>query len=239
MISQLSDWQNIQIRLEKLEKENRRLKRVGLLVGLAVFSLVILGSTSFRNSIVEAKGLSIRDANGKRRVWIGQNGTGGVGINFIDSHGKISSSIGVNKDKKTGSEDAYLRLFDKNKAGRAILDITNKSNNPILIMKYKSGALILGELDDGTIKNSGIWFYDSDNKLRTNLGLKENGVPILSLGDGSRYKMHLSVAENGDPAIVLRDPNGKERAILAVYGYYGTPIFGLLDPHGQPLFMKP
>lgn len=242
MTTKHADWQNIQERLEHLEQENRRLKRIGILSVFILCSVLIMGQVSTQNRILEAEGLSIRDASGKRRVWIGSTNNGSMGIDLFNSYGKALVSMGTNKREVYGSNeinsDAYFTFFDEQ--GQQPFGVYNRNKQVNLAMKSPNGTILLGELNDGTIRNSGVWLYDSNFHLRASYGLKNDGSPILSLGDkNSKYRLQLAVVDNGDPAIILSDPNGKNRVILAVRGYYGEPVLGLLDSNGKPLFIKP
>ena len=60
---------DINARLKKLERENRRMKKIGI-VAAVVVSTVIIGGQAKTNKVVEANEFRLLDSSGKVRVHL-------------------------------------------------------------------------------------------------------------------------------------------------------------------------
>lgn len=111
--------QDLVRRLDRLEKENRRLKRWGLAafagaLGLTTMSFVAPAVCD----IVYAERFVLRDASNTKRITMNAYGTDTPEIVFHDARGKKVGSVGLTRD---GGFD--LRVMDKGKAVRAAFSI--------------------------------------------------------------------------------------------------------------------
>jgi hypothetical protein len=93
-------------RLEYLEKQNRRLKQVGL-VALIVFGAFVLmgGQEKAKSQVTDGEKFVLRDPNGKDRAWLGM-GKNGPGLHFLDENGAERAGMEMMK------EGMALRLLD-------------------------------------------------------------------------------------------------------------------------------
>lgn len=131
-------------RLGRLERENRRLKHlgVGLLVGmvavglLAVVAVVRLGQAGSekRAKVVEAEKIVLRDASGKIRAELGLSADGSPRLDFFDRDEKRRAGLFLVPD------GARLYLADKTGTLQAALAMSGDSPS-VLQLLDKAGTV--------------------------------------------------------------------------------------------------
>lgn len=90
-------------RIDRLERENRRLKRVGVVVLVGLAAIGLMGQAAGRT--VEAERFVLRDASGKARGAWGVAG-GGTALFLLDQDGKHRVELSLGSD---GSPSFVLR----------------------------------------------------------------------------------------------------------------------------------
>lgn len=85
------EFQSIVERLEKVEKQNRRMKRAGLAVLLGCVGILTMGRARPSHT-VEADRFLVRDSAGRIRVEIADSPTGPA-LRFLSSDGKEQASL--------------------------------------------------------------------------------------------------------------------------------------------------
>lgn len=208
----MSKSASLEQRLIALEKQNRWYKLTMFVGTLILCSVFVIGTASQRDTIIEAQQFILKDEFGTERAVLGILQSGQAGLFLFDSNGKRTTSLNTSLD------------------GTSVLGFHSASGE---------GRLLLSS-------DHGLFLYDSTGSVRAMLYTKENGEPILSFYDSNHKKrIDLSVVDTKEessangPVIILHDPNEKERVFLAVTGYYGDPMFSLMDSQGRPLFHKP
>jgi hypothetical protein len=95
MASQTPDMQALLARLEKVENQNRRLKRAGLAALLLVGSALLVGFTVQRPSkpaavteTIEAQRFVLKNARGETRAQLGLLGSEDPQLTLLDAKGK-------------------------------------------------------------------------------------------------------------------------------------------------------
>jgi hypothetical protein len=171
-------------RLDELQDENRRLRRLGitvlgagalLLLGAAVLTIVAMRQMSTATT-VHARGYVLEDAAGQIRGAWGVTREGGVQLVLADAQGKARVRVSALEDGSPG-----LALVDANGQSRAAM----------------------GLLSDGTIT---LVFADPEGHSRAVLGLTASGASSLALADGHGVtRAGLGVAPNGKPTVTV-DP---------------------------------
>src|SRR5262249_25740471 len=146
-------------RLDRLERENRRLKGIGavVLVGLAAVAGlaadVLMGQAGKVAKVVEAEKLALLDGSGRERAaLLFINGV--PGFTLSDKDGDVRMRLSLHEDGSPA-----LGLIDKNGAQRASLSITANGER-----------VTLG-------------FGDTAGKQRVTLGLGPSGSLGLFMGD--------------------------------------------------------
>jgi hypothetical protein len=146
MDSHTSDLQSLASRVERLEGQNRFLKRAGLALLLLPVALIIMGQARPPRTI-EAEDFILKDATGIRRAELKTMG-GPAGLFFFDSKGDSSSLVG----------DGFVLLVDSERtkaatsagSGYVLLNMSNGDPN-ILLRDYEGFSASLGVTDTVTI----------------------------------------------------------------------------------------
>jgi hypothetical protein len=81
--------ETLAIRLDRLERENRRLKRTGAVALVGIAALVLMGQTTPGEvaNVVEAKQFVLRDSRGDTRAVLALGPDGSVGLGLSDKAG--------------------------------------------------------------------------------------------------------------------------------------------------------
>ena len=121
-------------RIEKVERENRRLKIAALIAVLGLGGAFSLGAAANPPQKLEADKIVLRDAEGKTRIVLGIDEEG-PGIAFLDAKGKLRMNLGLAK------EGPALDLLDAAEHPRATLLLT-EDQGPILNFVDKKGSQV-------------------------------------------------------------------------------------------------
>ena len=153
MIPQTSDWTAVVGRLEKLEKQNRRLKQVGAVALVLAVALLLMGQVWQTQAVnaqapatrtVEANEFVLKDANGKVRGRWSMTALGPA-FALLDGKGRRRAELYVLADVPR------LTLFDGNEKRRAVLGLV--ADSPRLALFDGNGNL-QAELDRTSLELS-------------------------------------------------------------------------------------
>ena len=134
MNSETSTAESLERRIEKVERENRRLKIAALTALLGLGGVFSLGAAASPPQKLEAETIVLRDATGKSRIILGVDEEG-PGIAFLDAKGKLRLNLGLAKDGPA------LDLLDAAEHPRATLLLT-EDQGPILNFVDKKGSQV-------------------------------------------------------------------------------------------------
>jgi|SRR2546421_7799607 len=166
----------ILLRLDRLERSNRRLKMAVSVCSLGAIAMMLMGATSTAPKVVDAEKIILRDSTGNERgqlfandnawglVLFNKNGTKAAslvvsaGLNAVilyDQNGNLRQTITTNLDQSEwnifhpGSESAQFGIID-NGEGTA-LSFRNRANNPQveLGVSSKGSSLNLSDSNGG------------------------------------------------------------------------------------------
>ncbi len=141
---------NVEQRLARLERGNRRMKRIGTLVLVVAAAVLLSGAANGKDlPDLEVASLTLTDKDGKKLAWLGVNADGSPSLILADKAGKPRTALGVLAD---GS--AALDLYDKAAKTRARLSVPA----------------------DGS---PGVFLYDKAGTTRARLGTLADGSPFL------------------------------------------------------------
>jgi hypothetical protein len=85
-------------RLENVEKQNRRLKHIGVAVLIVLGACLAMGGKDQpKDQTAHSSKFILRDGNGKDRAWLGM-GKDGPALHFLDENGAERSGITMMKD---------------------------------------------------------------------------------------------------------------------------------------------
>jgi len=117
-------------RLEKVEQQNRRLKRVGVVVLALAVAGIIMGQAMPGARKVEAEEFVLRDAAGNVRAELVAF-KDGLALTLLDESGKSRATLAVDKP------GPRLSLYDENGKPRARLAVYE--DGPALILLDENG----------------------------------------------------------------------------------------------------
>ena len=121
-------------RLENVERENRRLKRLGALVLALVASVMLMGHV-FTDRVVEAERFVLVDSGGETRAVLAV-AKGGSGLYLYDANETIRAGLVGGVADETG-----LRLYDTQGNGRAMLTLKT-DDSPALAFADKDEKVV-------------------------------------------------------------------------------------------------
>ncbi len=145
-------------RLDRLERENRRLKVAGAILLLALAAVGAMGQMTPRAvpKVVEAERFVLRDTKGNILAIMGTEASG-TSLSLYDQKGKPRAWLGVTADGAP-----VLALFDQNGKDRAGL-VLGADGTPALALLDQNGKrrAVLSTLVDGT---PGLLFADQNER---------------------------------------------------------------------------
>jgi hypothetical protein len=139
-------------RLERLEKQNRRLKSAAAVFMIFTSSLVLMSAAGHKGRTVEAKQMVLKDDAGTTRAVLGMR-SAGPGLALYDANGdKVQALLTV---LQTGP---VLGLYDADGTTRVLLGVTPKGVT--LTFNDADGKLRGGVGFSGDAQN--VTFFDRD-----------------------------------------------------------------------------
>jgi hypothetical protein len=207
MTDQSPELQSVRGRLEKLEKQNRRLRRVGVGALMVVASVLLMGQARTSRTVTASK-FVLLDSHGRARITIAtpaSMGTGVAGMGSDDPGIWISDEKGQERCMLT---DDGMRLADG--GGRPAARLTGYGYTI-----YGEGGAALGLPDKVSLDQGGLFFT-------------RHGASVIVLGVVSPvYGKGLS-SNPPRPALVLLSADGSQASMQA-----GTsPSLRLADAQG-------
>ncbi|CAN5119386.1 hypothetical protein BH20GEM2_BH20GEM2_20410 [soil metagenome] len=185
-------------RVEHVERENRRLKRLGLVMaaGLAVALLVSLGllmvglSNGFPGSgaaVINARSFILRDDAGLARATLELTDEGQVRMGMRDRDGRERVRLGLLQDGSPG------------------LTLSDREGRP---------RVVLGVLPDQT---TNLVFADEAGRSRAVLGLTQDQAATLVFADrGGETRVGVGVDSQGQGGVTLYEQEAGPRPAEAV-----------------------
>jgi hypothetical protein len=192
-------------RIERIEKQNRRLKHTMFLLGLFFLALAVMGAKAgtndghFRQIIAER--ISFVDGTGQERMLIGSSEEG-TGIRILNKAGKKALGIGI-----TGDEGGSGILV-ADKEGRPRIGLGIDEGVPSVVMVDENGKKILAM--GGDDKGYGFVIMDENEVERAGLGYKDGDTGVMIYDDHGKYVRGMIRQKNGVHYSSHVDENGKE-----------------------------
>jgi hypothetical protein len=152
----------IEARIKRLEKENRRLQRGGLIFLVAMASLVLMGQTQHKSTRsatpassppaalpknIEAESFILKDPAGKARAELSMGGTG-PSLKLLDQNGSALITLSLNDAAPAGP---FVLLSDpQHHAGMSISVLEGAGSQLSLTGEGAAGQAHIGVTGDGT-----------------------------------------------------------------------------------------
>ncbi len=124
-------------RLERLERENRRIKRIGAAAFFGIAALFVMGQTKPDIAkVIDAEKFVVRDTSGAVRAVLGVNPDGNMGLEVRDRGGKAGVALGMG-----ANGNPALRL-DGKEAKTGIALGVRSDNSPAMEFYNNEGKII-------------------------------------------------------------------------------------------------
>jgi len=232
MTAEASNVQGLANRVEKLERQNRRMKQAGTIILILAAAVVLMGQAPGTRT-VEANEFVLRDADGRIRGWLGVRDDN-PGLSLYGANGKpqvwlsaqpggpLFSLYDIQERQRimitAPEETPVIGFYDKNGKGRGALGMSG--DTPSLLLVHSEGKMRV--LLDAARENPGLALYDDDGKERLAL-LVDSVGSRLTLLDSSEKKRAIFSAKDDSAGIVLADPSEKPQIGL----FAGGPAAGM------------
>jgi hypothetical protein len=235
-------------RVERLERESRRWRRLAAGSWLLVAALGLLGQAAPPRTTparpappgraVEAERFVLRDARGRVGAVLGW-ADDGPRLALYDAAGQPRAALDVGAsgaprltllDADGRTLRAALLIGPDGAPGLALFDAAARPRLAVALFAER-GRARAGGGRRGPVPAVAV--YDETGAFRATLGLLAGDVAGLDLADGrGGVRIALGVQPDGAPGLVLRDADGRGRAALAVLAD-GTPALNLNAEDGR------
>jgi hypothetical protein len=170
-------------RIERLEQQNQRMKKIGIFALLLAVAVIVMGQTPKKIENGENESITLRDKNGRNRINIDADG----GIILTDKNGKtgiLLSSKGI-------------ALMDENRQSRIIMEtgkgisFYDSQGNPKSSFNEES-LIYFGDDCNLTLKRNDLWMLGKEGDVRVTL---KKGNPLIAITDSRGFKTNIGVSE--------------------------------------------
>jgi len=237
-------------RLDRLETENRRWRRVALGGLLALTGFLGLGLAPRVPEELHARRFVLEDAEGKPTAVLEHDPQGYPILSMTRGSAQALLSLagpGLLLRGPDGKRGAYLGLDGR---GWTQLELTSERLFDGVRLSVKpdgsSGIYLLDEngrdragLDLPRGRGAAFQVRDSDSKLRVQLGVDESDTPnVILLDRKGRRRQGMILDAEGIPYFAQEDEQGRTRVQLTEL-FDGTPSLKLLNGDGGSAFEAP
>ena len=206
MQSSVQEIAKLQRRLDKIERQNNRMKRLMVVLTLLLVPLFLLGAKHGANDAqfgqITATGITIRDASGMELVAIGSDKERGSGISIFNTAGKPAITLGIPAD----GEGSGIMVADAE--GRPRIGLGMDEGIPGIALVDEKGAKILAMGGGG--EGYGILINDKEEVQRIGLGYKDGDAGIMLYDDKGQYIRGMFRQKDGLNYFSYIDADGKE-----------------------------
>ena len=192
-------------RIERIEKQNRRLKNTMFFLVLSFLALALMGAKTgtydghFRQIIAER--ISFVDGAGQERMLIGSSEEG-TGIKVLNKAGKKVLGIGI------AGDEGGSGILVNDKEGRPRIGLGLDEGVPSVVMVDENGKKIMAM--GGNEKGYGFVIMDDNEVERAGLGFKDGNTGVMIYDDNGKYVRGMIRQKNGVHYSSHVDENGKE-----------------------------
>lgn len=184
----------LQVRLDRIEKQNKQLKSFMVVLTLLLLPLFLLGAKQGMQDAqfgqISAAGLTIRDGSGKQLITIGANKEEGIGIAIYNQTGKRVLTLGVPADGKGNG------IMVSDAEGNPRIGLGMDKGLPGIALVDEKGSKILamgGSSKDGY----GLLISDDKEVQRIGLGFRDGNAGIMLYDEKGQYLRGLVRQQDG------------------------------------------
>jgi len=188
MTMETTKLQNVLERLERIEHQNRNLKRSWAAAVFGVLALILMGQAMPNKvpEVIEAQKFVLRDSQGRGRATLGFTPDNSPALILNQTDGTIGTTL------KAGPQ------------GRSMLSLYDRGGNP--------RALLSVDTDGST----GLTFGDAAGKARAGLAVtSEKSAGLILYGSGEKPLALVGLTKDASPAIIFTDEHGKPNVVIA------------------------
>lgn len=199
-------FDTLHTRIDRLEKQNRRLQSAMAVLIITILTLLVMGAkTAWNDGLfreIKAREITIIDAKGKKIIGLGTDDTLGTGLSVYNSQGVKMLSLGVTADERGSG------IMVADRKGRARLGLGMDRGVPSLAMADENGKklIALGGNNDGY----GLVIMDGNEVERAGVGYKEGNTGIAIYDKQGQSVRGMILEENGRHYLFQVDENGNE-----------------------------
>ena len=206
MQSSVQEIAQLQTRLDRIERQNNRMKRLLVVLTILLVPLFLLGAKHGANDAqfgqITASGITIRDASGMEIIAIGSDKEQGNGISIFNKTGKSAITLGIPAD----GEGSGIMVADAE--GRPRIGLGMDEGIPGIALVDEKGAKILAMGGGG--EGYGILINDKEEVQRIGLGYKDGDAGIMLYDDKGQYIRGMFRQKDGLNYFSYIDADGKE-----------------------------
>ena len=194
-------------RLDRVERENQRLKQAGVVALVVIAAVVLMGQATTNKvaKVVEAEKFVLRDADGKGRARLESLPSGLVRLALLDKDENVQSVLGVG-------------------VGRPSLVLAGRNNKTILTTSFLSisgkSRLTLAVLPSGV---QSLALTDNTGRTRAELAIEVDGSSTFGLFDrtGTARAVLGSTSLESETGVIEKRPESS----LVLFGNDGKGIW--------------
>jgi hypothetical protein len=206
MQSSVQEIAQLQTRLDRIERQNSRMKQLMIVLTLLLVPLFLLGAKHGANDAqfgqITATGITIRDASGMELVAIGSDKERGSGISIFNTAGKPAITLGIPADGKGSG------IMVSDAEGRPRIGLGMDEGIPGIALVDEKGAKILAMGGGG--EGYGILINDKEEVQRIGLGYKDGDAGIMLYDEKGLYVRGMFRQKDGLNYFSYIDADGKE-----------------------------
>lgn len=150
-------------RLDRLEKENRKLKRIVMVLCVAGGALLVMGQTRSVPKVVEAEKFVLKDPTGKEAAYLGMSNTGpelkvhdvsAPGAGFMSIQANAMRINSIEGEKKTTMLMGPAGIYFRTEEGKEVQKVGFHASGPTIELSDKQGfQTTIGSTDLVTTKS--------------------------------------------------------------------------------------
>jgi hypothetical protein len=194
--------------MERIEKQNRQLKRYVAVLAVSFFSVAMLGAAAaltdgqFRQ--ITAEKIILVDDAGRERIRLG-SGSEGTGLQILNSAGKKILGMGLPAD-----ENGNGILFSDGE-GRPRIGLGLEEGLPSMVIVDEKGKKIIGM--GGDERGYGLSIMDGNEVERAGIGFKEGNSGVVLYDETGQYVRGMIRQKDGLHYFSYMDDSGQEMVL--------------------------
>jgi hypothetical protein len=232
MTTSIEQLENLQRRVERLERQNRLLRRLGWLTAVVLAVAIVSGQAALptaESRQLSAESFRLVDGDGKLRGEFALGDEGPL-LRLLDAEGQPQVQLAV-----AGNRPA-LDLFEKGKRRASIEVAAGDATATLLSDQGSARAMLSAGKDSAGKETAACALHDPLGNRQFAVTTRAEGT-LLSLYDKNAVsRVAVTVNEVGS-GYFIKDDKGKLRMQLQLSE--GKPQFGLFDEAGTELFAEP